>query len=340
MGGKALNGYGVFTERKNTEEFNQIGYELKVRLFFDLSLFSTVVKCYRTKPDHGDLDLLICIDQEFLDRKINLRKYIQDTFKPQAIHSNSGVISFNYKNFQIDFIQIKKEKWEIANVWYQFDPQANICGKTFHKFGLSYGWDGLFYKFRNFHGTLSKDILLTTNPRKIYEFGGYDYDRFLNGFDTLEDIFKFVIAGKYFETEMFQMENLKFIDRKRNKKRGSYHLFLNYLKENNINTKYNFKNKDEYLLMINDYFPEANLLEKLNVLKVEDTINKEVSEKFNGDIVMTWLPDLNGKELGNAMRKFRESYGEGYKNFILKSTILTIQSCFMEMLNNDHSKLF
>ena len=35
--------------------------------------------------------------------------------------------------------------------WFTFhiDPLGNIMGKTFHKFGMSYGWEGLFYKYRN-----------------------------------------------------------------------------------------------------------------------------------------------------------------------------------------------
>ena len=38
MGGKALNKYGVHTERKNTEEFLKIGNELQEQILKDLLL--------------------------------------------------------------------------------------------------------------------------------------------------------------------------------------------------------------------------------------------------------------------------------------------------------------
>jgi hypothetical protein len=331
MGGKALNRYGVFTERKNTEEFNQIGLEIVNQLYIDLVLISEVIKCYHTKADHGDLDLLIKVD---IDTNINWNEYIKTAFNPKAVYSNGGVHSFDYKDFQIDFIPIKSDKWEIAKTYFNYDPAGNIMGKTYHKFGLSYGWEGLFYKFRNFNGNNSADILLSTDARNIFEFGGYDYDRYLKGFDTLEDILKFTIDSKYFDSEMFKIENLKHLDRKRNRKRGSYHKFLEYLTENNIVKEYPFdKNKDNYLREIDKFFPEADLMNKLNALKEKDRINNIISQRFNGDLVMSWFPNLQGKELGNAMCKFKNALGEDYKEFVLNCTFKELYNRFFEIYN-------
>lgn len=337
MGGKALNKYGVTTVRKNTEEFKRIGSEIQNQIKNDFSfpVITEIVTCYHTKPDHGDLDLLIKIDEEFHNSKINLKKYIRDAFNPQAIHNNGGVFSFDYDNFQIDFIPVRESKWETAKVYYSYDPLGNIMGKTFHKFGLSYGWDGLFYKFRNFNGRLSQNILISTDARKIFEFGGYDYDRYLEGFETLEDILKFTINSKYFDTEIFQMDNLKSIDRKRNRKRGSYHVFLQYIKDNNINIHYPFnKNKDNYLKWIDTSFPDAELLNRLEEIGTRDKENKILSQKFNGDIVMSWLPNLKGKELGKAITKFRNELGDDYNEFILNSSYNEIHERFMDIYND------
>ena len=75
------------------------------------------------------------------------------------------------QNFQIDFIKITNESWDTARVYYSYDPLGNIMGKAYHKFGLSYGWDGLYYKFRNFNGKYSQDLLISTDPEKIFAFG-------------------------------------------------------------------------------------------------------------------------------------------------------------------------
>lgn len=337
MGGKALNKYGVFTERKNTEEFLKIGKEIHEQVAKDLLLHSHVVKCYHTKEDHGDLDLLISTTP-FIN--INWRDYIEETFNPQAINSNGGVHSFDYQGFQIDFIPIPELKWECAKIYYSYDPLGNIMGKTFHKFNLSYGWEGLYYKYRNFNGINSNNIFISNDPRKIFWFGGYNYDRYLKGFETLEDIFKFCVDGRFFDAEMFEFENLNCIDKKRNRKRGSYHLFLNYLKNNGIDTKYIFmKIKDSYIYKINDYFPEAKLIEKIAELDEQDKINKEISEKFNGNLVMSWIPELKDKKLGIAMRNFRFvffSNPELFNQYILSNNEVSIRALFLDFYNREY----
>ena len=128
MGGKALNKYGITTERKNTEEFLRIGKEIQERwnVNFDFHVETEIMTCYHTKPDHGDLDLLIKIDNDFLNAKIDFKNYIEVNFNPRAIHNNGGVYSFDYQNFQIDFIPIKESKWETAKTYYSYDPLGNI----------------------------------------------------------------------------------------------------------------------------------------------------------------------------------------------------------------------
>jgi hypothetical protein len=343
MGGKALNKYGVHTDRKNTEEFQRIGKSIRETLSFfflrqyGIELETAIVTCYHTKSDHGDLDLLIKITSEIESKNIDFRTVIQLSYLPQAIHNNGGVYSFDHKNFQIDFIPIKEEKWETANVYYSYDPLGNIMGKTFHKFGLSYGWDGLFYKFRNFNGRNSQNILLTNDTRRIFDFGGYDYERYLQGFETLEDILKFAIDCKYFDTEIFQMDNLKSIDKKRNRKRGSYHVFLKYLKDNSINVRYDFhKDKELYLPMIDEAFPDADLMGQLYELKMKDREDKILSQKFNGDMVMSWLPNLQGKQLGQAITRFKDELGDNYRKFVLNANYNDIKERFMNTYNGEH----
>lgn len=332
MGGKALNKYGVYTERKNTVEFKTIATEIQFSIFNYLKITSAVVKYYHNKADHGDLDLLLKIDNEFHNKKIDLGTFIRKTFRPRVINNNGGVYSFDYKDFQIDFIPIKDSIWEAAVTYYSYDPLGNIMGKTFHKFGLSYGWDGLFYKFRNFNGRNSQNILLTTDAKKIFELGDYDYDRYLKGFDELKEIFEFVINCKYFDTEIFQMYNLKSIDKKRNRKRGSYHSFLKYLKENDINQRYPFeKDKSVYLQMIEEAFPEVKFLENLKKLKESDDLNRQLAEKFNGYLVMKWLPDLKGKKLGKAITEFKNHLGDSYDETVLSASTDELRNLFINV---------
>jgi hypothetical protein len=328
MGGTALNSKGVITERKDTKTFLKIGKHLQKEIYTDLGVETAFVKCYHTKQDHGDLDLLAKVPN---NKFIDYLYYIESTFHPKAIYTNANVHSFDYENFQIDFIKIPYNSWEIANTYYSYDPCGNIMGKAYHKFGLSYGWDGLCYKFRGFSGANCYDIPVSKDPRKIFEFGGYNYDRFLQGFETLEDIYKFCIDSKYFDIDTFRMENLSQIDRKRNRKRKSYAIFLEYVENLNIDKSYQFLDKLSYIPMIDAYFPEANLQEKLNKLFYEDDLNRQAHEKFNGEIIMQWIPGLEGKELGAAISKFKNYKGIDYRTFILNNTIDEIKDMFMDV---------
>jgi len=331
MGGRALQNKGIITERKTTGEFNRIALEIQRPLELDLDVMTAVVKCYHSKPDHGDLDLLIKIDHEFYNSGVNLKEYIEETYNPRAINSNGSVLSFDYDNFQIDFIPMKESNWRTAQVYFSYDPLGNAMGKSFHKMNLSYGWDGLKFKYRNFNGRNSHDIIISKDPRKIFEFGGFDYDRYLKGFETIEEIFDFIIDGKYFNVETFKMENLNHIDKKRNRKRKSYHEFLKYVEEKGINKSYQFKNKLYYAPMINDFFPEADFFNKLAALDEKNAINATLHDKLNGRIIMKWIPGLKGKELGDAMNNFRNALGDNYNEFILNHSSDEIQKRFLEI---------
>lgn len=83
--------------------------------------------------------------------------------------------------------------------------------------------------------------------------------------------------------------------------------------------------------MINQYFPESNLINELIELNKIDARNKMISQKFNGDIVMSWLPNLQGKALGLVISKFKNSLGDEYDEFILKSSYDMIRNRFMEI---------
>lgn len=317
MGGKALK--NTYTERKENIEYNSICNDVVTILQKELMTDIHVVQSYRNKKSHGDLDVLIKVTSELHNKGINFVDFIKKTFNPNEIYNNGGVVSFDYRTFQIDFIPVRESNWDVSIGFFDFDPSGNLMGKVYHKFGLKYGFEGLMYPFRNFNGRLSQDILLSKDNRKIFEFLGYDYDRFLKGFDEIVEIFYFVIESKYFDSTIFQMDNLNQIDRKRNRKRQTYQDFLEFIKNKNINKVYPFKRKEDYIFEIDKYFPEANLINKLQELQKKDEQNKEMNSKFNGKLVMNVYPDLKGSELGNMITNFMKSF-EDYRSFVLTNS--------------------
>ena len=113
MGGKALSIYGVETERKSTKDFLRICNEIEP-ILNKYGINTHAVKCYHEKETHGDLDLLLEMNQETYNKGLNIRTIIENEFKPTAIHNGGGVYSFDYDNFQVDFIPCKEKNWETS----------------------------------------------------------------------------------------------------------------------------------------------------------------------------------------------------------------------------------
>ena len=100
MGGRALQQYGIETERFSQHDYFEIVNEVCEVLESSGFVFA-VVQAYRTKESFGDMDVVIQNDgynDEFIKSFITLK------FKAGIIHRNTNTYSFAIRNFQIDFI--------------------------------------------------------------------------------------------------------------------------------------------------------------------------------------------------------------------------------------------
>ena len=133
---------------------------------------------------------------------------------------------------------------------------------------------------------MGEEIVISRSTGKILTFLGFDVNGFCDGFDTLEDIFEYVITSKYFNKDIFSFENLNHINRTRNRKRKVYAQFLEYLDKREDLPTFEFsEDKYVYLEQAKQYFPEANI--SLEIDRVNAKIAREdfIRSKFNGDII-------------------------------------------------------
>ena len=300
MGGNALS---FETRRVSKEEYLQLVQELESKVSEGASdRIFLPIEPYRNKKDFGDIDVLVNADG-VKDRVA----WIQELFSPREIYSNSNVHSFDYKGVQVDFIFPKIEDF-VSSFWYfSYNDLGNLLGRIYHKLGLKFGHDGLSMTIREDDHVIG-EINLTKNIDEILEFGGYSVDRFHEGFDELEDIFKYVASSPFYEYSIFDFENRNYTARVRDRKRKTYTEFLKWALENPTKPMHAWsKDKSVYLPFI---FARFGKEDEYRSIIEKNEIRKMVKEKFNGELVMK-LVGLSGKELGAFMTSFKEVFSQG-----------------------------
>ena len=306
MGGKALK--SIVTRRCSRTEFDQIRSEL-IPVFKEYFDRVDVPLFYNSKESFGDIDILVQVEGHE-----NIRDIITDRFNPTEIFHNGNCYSFDYKLFQVDLITTSKEHFGTLCNYLCFNDLNNLVGKLARPLGLRFGQKGLVFEYHDVHHQHVENITISTDYHKTCDFLGLNYEKYKQGFETLEEIFEFIIASKYFDYHRYQLEALNHVNRERDVKRTSYMSFLTYLREKNIKKECEFeKDKSKYIPMINEFFPEANLLTEIKRLDYECAKKAYIQSKFNGDKIIKKY-NLQGKELGEAIIKFK-SAERFYKNF-------------------------
>lgn len=278
---------------------------------------------------------------------VNMKTYIEDTFKPTEIFHNGNAWSFDYKEVQVDFITCSAEDYDSNYHYLAFNDLGNFIGAMFHQFKftfepiegeevkciLKYGQEGFFIKTYYESTSLGKFIISKDYPR-IFKFIDLDYDQWLSGFNSLEDIFEYVSDSIYSSYELYQLRSLNKINRERNIKRKSYMSFLEWISKyegTSKEAKYVYDNESIINKVMNE-FPEFNNFTKDLISKIESIKTKKlINEKFNGNILIEKF-GLSGKELGLSIKKFKTVLGEDFDGYILEHELDEILDKFKEIL--------
>lgn len=258
----------------------------------------------REKPDFGDADILLS-DALITTDWPALRQELIAAFAVRDHRSQPRLLSTDYRGFQVDFFLIPEAELDAAWHFLCDNDLGNILGKLFRRLGLKYGMDGLSYVFRRTRGSYRRDILLSRDWRRILAFIGLDYRRWLQGFDTYQDMFDWVIAGPFFTADPFLDPSIR--TRARERRRGTMKRFIDYLEAKAIIKTHAFeKDRARYLPQIAAAFPEAGLLEEVERERAREQTADALRAKLNGRRVMALFPELEGKALGMFMSAFKE----------------------------------
>lgn len=300
MGGKALK--IVETRRIDREEFDNMSKILVDILKKDFDKVE-IPMFYNSKSSFGDIDIVVSIE----GFNTNFRTYIEETFKPTEIFHNGNAWSFDYEQTQIDLITTSNEHFESHLIYMGGNDLGNFIGRMAQRMGLKYGQEGLWYNHYS-NGNQKDKIMISKDYPKIFKYLDLDYDKWIEGFDSLEEIFDYVKTSRYYSSDIFQMDQLNKINRERNAKRKSYMSFLEYIKDDNpdkMATYHMEKHKELLIDYVYKTFPESNIKLEVKRLEYEAAKSDYAKAKFNGKMIMDKY-SLEGKELGDAIKYFKE----------------------------------
>lgn len=315
MGGQAIK--NTLVRRYQRTEYELLKAEVLAKLQTDFPKRKiTAIPAYRRKASFGDLDILF----ETTGLEVELSGYLQERFQSAEIVRNSHVFSFAYQSFQVDLIGSSSEDFDISLHYFSWNDLGNIIGRLYHKMGFKYGHDSLHFLFKADNYPFGA-ICLSKEIRPILAFADLDAERFFAGFDSLDDIFQYAASSRFFNKDIYLLENRNHASRIRDRKRPTYNALLIWLELQSNLPAYAWKSVREqggrqaqslFLERAFEFFPDfqVNYLGMQYQFEVWQTVR----EKFNGSLVKTWT-GLENQALGQCMQQLKTQGAAQFGDF-------------------------
>ena len=312
MGGKALSVKGVRMD-KNT--YDTIAATV-LQAIGEVApgVKADIIPAIFSKTDFGDIDVLLeAVTQARVEE-------IAQALQVQEVVRNGTVVSLGLPQgkalVQVDLIQVPAADYEFAKNYFGFNDLGNLLGRVAHKAGFKMGHLGLRYVLRDDEDSshVLQELVVTRDWDAALELLGYEAARYRagqrGGFQTLEDLFKYVISSPYAYKDMYLLENMSHAARTRDRKRPTYKAFLQWLERDELAMPEAWENvelvRTTLLQTALERFPDFR--EAYAQAVALNDLRKTARAKFNGKLVAE-ITGTTGLELGEVMRRIRSDFG-------------------------------
>lgn len=284
-------------------EYLQVQQEIVEYLGADKVKIITYMK---GKDSFGDLDLVVdCAYRQKITNTLKEANYI--------INSNGDVVSFLYKDFQVDLIFTPKHLMEFASSYFSNNDVGNILGRIAKQLGLKYGHQGLFYV----HRSLNRDRILSETLLTLDIFAIYDIlkvpRKLLTDSPSKLEAFKLISESPYFNKEIFKFENLNHQNKVRDRKRATYKEFLDFCDTLPDKLTYNF-DKQSIVCYLYPHIIDV-IHNDLKRLATSELYNFH----FNGERLKT-ITGYENQALGYFIKSFKGTYSFEYLLSLINNT--------------------
>lgn len=245
MGGLAIKKvlYNQEPTRLNVEQYNRVVKEVTDALtaIKEKHLFPgefRVVPHVRNKESFGDLDVIISMprdDDMYNDLVMNSGeyKYVKNGPVTSYVHATCDIDSEGLPQwtlFQVDFIFVSVDGFKAMCNYHGYGDIGNFLGRLAHGMGLKYGHTGLSYTYKIDTYVVS-EIHLSSDQQQILEFFGLSYTKYQLGFDSMDDVYEYIMASPYFHPSLFDLDMRSYEGRVRDQKRPTYNRFIEVMNE-------------------------------------------------------------------------------------------------------------
>lgn len=308
MGGNALSCASVRLTKSNFEQVAQTAVA-KLRSLYPGKRVEALGS-YRSKADFGDCDILIeggtNYDPHQAAAALDAVEVVRNgpvtsvgvIVRPDVPHREGNV-------FQVDLIKMEPEAFEFALGYFGQGDTGNLLGRIAHAQGVSLRHDGLFYYYRDGDYKF-REILLTRKFSEALPFMGYEPEVLAGGFETPEDIYRYVASSPFFNRDIFLLENRNAKSRVRDKKRVMYMNMLRWCETTPGLPAFEYpEDKAHWLPRIAEFFPHFQAEYDRAIADLAEL--RATKAKFNGEWVAQ-ITGLEGKALGALMQHFKKSF--------------------------------
>lgn len=319
MGGNALSLPSVRLTKSNYERLSA-DCVAKLRALYP-SKRVEALGAYRAKADFGDCDVLVESGPQYDPHQAAAALGAVEVVRNGPVTSvgvlvRPDVAAREGNVFQVDLIKMEPEAFDFALSYFGHGDTGNLLGRLFHACGLALRHDGLVWYHRD-GDYLFNEVVLTRDFAQALRFMGYDPQVLEAGFDTPEDIYRYVASSPFFNRDIFLLENRNAKSRVRDKKRKMYTDFLRWCEAHPDLPAFEYPaEKDRWWPRVASHFPHfQNAYYESQAALARQY---RLKEKFNG----AWVSEvtgMQGKELGVLMKRFRESFEspEAQAEFVL-----------------------
>ena len=334
MGGNALQGMR-HTRRYAADEYHRLIPEVLARVHqvVGKNNRAAVIPAYRTKESFGDMDVLVeltegsayefrhalarafdidCLASDGTDvNQLDAPEDAEVAVRTAAQLAASGkTYSFAHRELQVDILPTSPEAFQPSLNYYSWNDCGNLLGRVAHSFGFKLGHLGLLYPFKSGDYEFT-ELVVERDWERILPAFGWDYATWSQGFDTLEDMFRFMVSTPFFNRDIYLLHNRNAKSRVRDRKRTTYSGFLEWLAQQPDGSlpAYDYEGtKDRFLPIMFSRLEDSKFREKWERASRAFNDWQVARFRFNGDLVRG-LTGVDGKALAGLMADVRASMG-------------------------------